>query len=571
MKRIYIIYSFLILLMTGLPLTAQVIPTFDTAVVDGNHNEWTEEDIAYNLTHTNGKTVYGQISLRFDDNSQTLYVYTHTNDEHPIVSSQYAGIKIKSANSVDNNSNSFFWINPDANDHAEGFEAAIEISGTSSPDIWIECSVIDGNKTSNAKTRWITLELEPYDHGDAPSSRGYSNAKHKIKPKHLRLGDLIDYEEHPLSNEMASADDNSNENDEDGITFLKDGQPISPVMLEKGNVFQIRAQVYNKTGRSALLAGWIDYNGDGTFAADEKVISHSFNSRGYMQSWTSPELTVPEEDFVITGDLTFARFRVVEQNTAAANNNSVNSMTVAAINGINSEITVGDISPDGTSGAGEVEDYWVQFDEPYDPVAVTLSSFTATEQADGVELNWRVETEVNHAGYNIYRSYSKEGSFEKANSEMIINTSFGSSGPAEYSFLDKSTTTGSVYYQLEAVDLNGQTELFDPISITLTTTMIEESAQTPTELKLNPNYPNPFNPITTIRFDLPIDMRITVDIYNMNGQLVRTLINGQRSAGSHSVTWDGADQHGFKVASGIYIYRLQTPETSQSKRMTLAR
>ena len=91
----------------------------------------------------------------------------------------------------------------------------------------------------------------------------------------------------------------------------------------------------------------------------------------------------------------------------------------------------------------------------------------------------------------------------------------------------------------------------------------------PTEFTLHPNYPNPFNPSTTITFDLPRAADITLSIYNLRGQLVRTLHAGPLTAGTHRVVWDGTDSRGAKVASGLYVYRLHTGEQVLSRKLML--
>ncbi|MDZ7362597.1 MAG: T9SS type A sorting domain-containing protein [candidate division KSB1 bacterium] len=85
------------------------------------------------------------------------------------------------------------------------------------------------------------------------------------------------------------------------------------------------------------------------------------------------------------------------------------------------------------------------------------------------------------------------------------------------------------------------------------------------------NYPNPFNPETTIEFTLPAVAPVTLRIYNLNGQLIRTLLNESRPAGRHPVSWDGRDDAGRDVASGVYLYRLHAGQFMQQKTMTLAR
>ncbi len=94
----------------------------------------------------------------------------------------------------------------------------------------------------------------------------------------------------------------------------------------------------------------------------------------------------------------------------------------------------------------------------------------------------------------------------------------------------------------------------------------------PDDYKLEQNYPNPFNPVTNISFTLPLTKTISLKIYNSLGQEIRTLINKQEYLeGSHTVQWDGTDDEGNPVASGVYVYKLIFGNFSQSKRMTLVR
>jgi hypothetical protein len=91
----------------------------------------------------------------------------------------------------------------------------------------------------------------------------------------------------------------------------------------------------------------------------------------------------------------------------------------------------------------------------------------------------------------------------------------------------------------------------------------------PPDFALRQNYPNPFNPSTTISFSLPQASKIHLDIYNLKGQLVKTLVNTDMEAGIHSVVWNGRDKNNQTVASGVYFYRLSSPDYSQTKRMLL--
>jgi hypothetical protein len=93
----------------------------------------------------------------------------------------------------------------------------------------------------------------------------------------------------------------------------------------------------------------------------------------------------------------------------------------------------------------------------------------------------------------------------------------------------------------------------------------------PQRLEVNQNYPNPFNPATTISFNLPTSSKVTLKVYNLLGQEVRTLVDYNMEAGSHSISWDGRDNAGDPVSSGVYLYSLHTGEFNVVKKMIYIR
>jgi len=107
--------------------------------------------------------------------------------------------------------------------------------------------------------------------------------------------------------------------------------------------------------------------------------------------------------------------------------------------------------------------------------------------------------------------------------------------------------------------------------------MLGESEEAPAgggsvmNLGLSESYPNPFNPITTITFTLPERAYVTLEIYNLLGQRVRTLVDGVREAGSHSALWDGRDDSGRVLPSGVYLYWLRAGGLVQARKMLLLR
>jgi hypothetical protein len=117
----------------------------------------------------------------------------------------------------------------------------------------------------------------------------------------------------------------------------------------------------------------------------------------------------------------------------------------------------------------------------------------------------------------------------------------------------KSFIDGNTEYPYYQVNIRG-TDLNVPVNSVTT---------------LNQNFPNPFNPTTTITYSLKGDTKVTLNIYNIRGQLVKTLENGFVTKGMHNCTWDGKDIAGKSCASGIYLYKLKTGDTSITRKMML--
>ena len=112
----------------------------------------------------------------------------------------------------------------------------------------------------------------------------------------------------------------------------------------------------------------------------------------------------------------------------------------------------------------------------------------------------------------------------------------------------------------------GESPIFDfdnPVSAPLPNPMVYD---------LHPNYPNPFNPSTTIRFDLPVSGEVSLRIYDPAGRLVRTLVRDREFlAGQHSVVWNGKDDSDSHVASGIYYFQMRSATFEATRHMTLVR
>jgi photosystem II stability/assembly factor-like uncharacterized protein len=117
--------------------------------------------------------------------------------------------------------------------------------------------------------------------------------------------------------------------------------------------------------------------------------------------------------------------------------------------------------------------------------------------------------------------------------------------------------------------VNGWGWAIDNVRIQESATGISENNQLPFTFALSQNYPNPFNPATVIHYQLPEVSLVNLSVYNMLGQKVKTVLSENQIAGNHTAKWDGTNDRGEPVASGIYIYQLQAGKYVQSKKMML--
>ena len=119
--------------------------------------------------------------------------------------------------------------------------------------------------------------------------------------------------------------------------------------------------------------------------------------------------------------------------------------------------------------------------------------------------------------------------------------------------------------------VNGQIYTFEPLPGEMPTAVLSEESELPRAHALHQNYPNPFNPQTVIHYDLPVGGHVDVSIFNLMGQKVSTLVDGHRSAGSYSLVWDGKDDNQKSLASGVYLYRMETDGFAQTRKLLLLR
>ena len=183
-------------------------------------------------------------------------------------------------------------------------------------------------------------------------------------------------------------------------------------------------------------------------------------------------------------------------------------------------------------------------------------------QPNSIDIAWDAPTAEDFAFFRVYRGSA--AGFDPSGLAPISEL-------LNHSFTDENLAVGSVYYyRISTVDANGNESDYSA-EVSAAVVSVVEGMLVPGQYSLRQNYPNPFNPSTTIRFDLPEASRVQLIIYDAMGREVRTLLWGEQSAGYQSVNWDGADDRGQPVSSGIYLYRLQAESYSETMKMVLLR
>lgn len=201
---------------------------------------------------------------------------------------------------------------------------------------------------------------------------------------------------------------------------------------------------------------------------------------------------------------------------------------------------------------------------------VEMSTVAAVASARDVTLHWTTTTEINNYGFVVERrmmssfavQISDNRSQGAASTWIQVGSVSGSgtsSSPREYSFVDKDLLSGRYAYRIKQVDNNGSFTYADAVEI--------EVGLAPKEFTLSQNFPNPYNPTTTIEFTLPEDGRVVLRLYDATGRQLATLVDEEAVAGRYyRVKFDAS-----RYSSGIYFYQLESGSRSLVKKMMLVK
>jgi uncharacterized protein (TIGR03790 family) len=204
---------------------------------------------------------------------------------------------------------------------------------------------------------------------------------------------------------------------------------------------------------------------------------------------------------------------------------------------------------------------------PASPLPIQLCHFEAriAAQAGTVRLTWGTLSELNNYGFFVQHRDSTSASFSDLPDNFIPGNGT-TLVPQEYAWVHGQVATGLHYYRLRQMDLDGTVHCSEPVSITISPVSSVSEQVFPTAIDLLQNFPNPFNPSTTITFDLPHRTRVDLRVYNSTGEEVATLVDGDVSEGRHTLELSGTFGSRDR-ASGVYFYRLRAGGVTLTRKM----
>jgi hypothetical protein len=183
---------------------------------------------------------------------------------------------------------------------------------------------------------------------------------------------------------------------------------------------------------------------------------------------------------------------------------------------------------------------------------VSLLSFSATPGNNSVTLRWSTSSEINNLGFEIQRSIDGSGGWTTLG---FVNGAGNSATTLNYSYADENLAASRYYYRLKQIDID-QRFAYSPI--------VSAILDGRKAFQLEQNFPNPFRNETVIRFTLPVKSKVNLSLFDMNGRLVKILVNESKESGTHAVSLSSG-----MITSGMYYYKLQAGDFSAVKKMTV--
>jgi hypothetical protein len=329
--------------------------------------------------------------------------------------------------------------------------------------------------------------------------------------------------------------------------------------------------VANNTCGSGYSGGGIYNYADGTLYIENTILANNKNSDGTADDFYSVG-TLNDNGYNIceadsyyginkSSDITGNQTNLNLSSTLEANNTTNGTYTLKTTSGSVAINAGSNIPNNGVSiptqdqrGAnrnlapdiGSYE-YW----DDNAALPVELTSFSTSIVNNKTVLIWSTSTEVNNYGFDIERRLGNEEWIKIG----FIQGHGNSNSPKDYSFTDSSPLSGKVQYRLKQIDIDGKYKDSNTVEI---------NVAAPASFALKQNFPNPFNPSTSINYQILVAGNVTLKVYDFLGREVSTIVNERKSSGTYEVKFDGSN-----LSSGVYLYQLSSGSFVDSKKFIL--
>jgi photosystem II stability/assembly factor-like uncharacterized protein len=316
-----------------------------------------------------------------------------------------------------------------------------------------------------------------------------------------------------------------------------------------------------------------------------------FRSADEGKTWTQvnwPPLNIRDFAFGPDGKILGATSQGVYRSTDNGDNwhlldglgeNSVRSLVINSSGQVFAGVGIGNTS--NIFRSDDFGDSWLRTGYPYSSstpsdlavnskghLFAASNSFTSVRRSTNNGDDW--STVLRETDINVMVINSSDDIYAGGDDGMLVSEDNGDTWV--------SINDGLSSLHVKALAFDANESLFAGIrsrgvfrTVASTTSIKPSFEPLPRSFVLEQNYPNPFSPETTIRFELPHVDDVTINIYNLHGQLVRRFVGEEKQAGYHEIVWDALDDTGRSVPSGVYLYRLQVDNFMEVKKLTLLR
>jgi hypothetical protein len=333
-----------------------------------------------------------------------------------------------------------------------------------------------------------------------------------------------------------------NENGDWFLTGDTNGAAATDEFVMKNGVIVVREGdvVDGQTLSGSIEGGFMNENGDYAYIWD-------VNGGAQEALFFNDQLILLEGDFV-----DFDNDGLVEPTSTLTDFTGISALTISdrdMTGAVNLYFTADVVTP-----AGTLEGFFCIRVET-GPTAIQLSGLSATPdvRTPRVTLQWSTSSEIDHDGFHVYRSKTIGGEYARLNDAVVR-------GRSPYTYVDDAVRAATTYYyQVGAVDMAGHEVLYGPIEA--------RTADLGIRTELAFSRPNPFAQRTQISFSLARDTKARLELFDVSGRRVATLVNEDLTAGEHAYWWDGSLENGGRSTGGVYFYRLEADGVTRTQKI----